>query len=129
MDLGSITESSAGIEDTSAAIEVPEELGSKILGVDAEGTRFEEVAVATVRAVVATATAVCVRASRRRSSTQTTVTHPRRRMSWSADFGSMEDSKSEGSAVSVRLAKKEKGSKERGMDNIRSDQIRQVECS
>lgn len=116
MDRGSTTDSSTGIEDTSVAIVVPEKLGSKILGVVAEGTRSEEGGVATVRAVAATAAAVCVRASRRRSSTQTTVTHPRRRMSCSADFGSMEDSRSEGSAVSVKLAEKEKGREEWGID-------------
>lgn len=51
--------------------------------------------------VKATAMAVCVMASRRRSSTHTTVTHPRRRMSCSADFGSMEDSRREGKGASV----------------------------
>jgi hypothetical protein len=116
MDRGSTTESSTRTGGTSATIMVLEGLGSKIPGVVTEGTKSEEVTVATVREVEVTATAVFERASRSRSSTHTTVIQPKRRMSCSADFGSIEDSRSDGRAVSVRVAERDQGgwSEERG---------------
>jgi hypothetical protein len=109
MDRGSTTESSTRTGGTSATIMVLEGLGSKIPGVVTEGTKSEEVTVATVREVFE-------RASRSRSSTHTTVIQPKRRMSCSADFGSIEDSRRDGRAVSVRVAERDQGgwSEERG---------------
>jgi hypothetical protein len=81
MDCGSGTESSTRSGGTSATIMAPEKLGSKIPGVVREVARTEEVTAATVGEVEVIATAVFVRASRSRSSTHTTVTHPKRRIS------------------------------------------------